>query len=597
MNIVDKIKLLPSKPGVYQFKDETGKIIYIGKARSLKNRVNSYFARHGGHSGKTRVMIKRISDLSFIVVESELDALLLENSLIKKYQPRYNVMLKDDKTYPWLCIKNERFPRVFPTRTKIEDGSEYFGPYASVKMMKTLLKLIRQIYKIRTCKYDLSASNIEKGKFKVCLEYHIGNCLGPCEGLQSHEDYTAQIEQIKQIIKGNVTEVIHRLEQVMNEYSENLAFEKAQNIKEKIDILSGYQIKSAVVNPAISNVDVFSISSDMVNAYVNFMRVVDGSVIQSHTMTFKKRLEENDAHIISLAIAEVRSLYQSLSKEILVTDVREVELEGHRVIVPQRGDKRKLLELSMRNARYFMLDKQRQSKFADPAKHTTRILEQMKKDLRLSELPTHIECFDNSNFQGTNAVAACVVFKDAKPSKKDYRHFNIKTVEGPDDFASMKEVVYRRYKRLLEEGEDLPQLVVVDGGKGQLSSAVESLDELELRGKIAIVGIAKKLEEIFYPGDSLPLYIDKKSETLKVLQHARNEAHRFGITHHRNKRSKAAIKSELTDIPGIGRATSEVLLQNFQSVSRIRKASLSDLQKVVGPAKADVVRKWFDLEN
>jgi len=460
-----------------------------------------------------------------------------------------------------------------------------------------LLKLIRQIYKIRTCKYDLSASNIEKGKFKVCLEYHIGNCLGPCEGLQSHEDYTAQIEQIKQIIKGNVTEVIHRLEQVMNEYSENLAFEKAQNIKEKIDILSGYQIKSAVVNPAISNVDVFSISSDMVNAYVNFMRVVDGSVIQSHTMTFKKRLEENDAHIISLAIAEVRSLYQSLSKEILVTDLPEIELEGHRVIVPQRGDKRKLLELSMRNARYFMLDKQRQSKFADPAKHTTRILEQMKKDLRLSELPTHIECFDNSNFQGTNAVAACVVFKDAKPSKKDYRHFNIKTVEGPDDFASMKEVVYRRYKRLLEEGEDLPQLVVVDGGKGQLSSAVESLDELELRGKIAIVGIAKKLEEIFYPGDSLPLYIDKKSETLKVLQHARNEAHRFGITHHRNKRSKAAIKSELTDIPGIGRATSEVLLQNFQSVSRIRKASLSDLQKVVGPAKADVVRKWFDLEN
>lgn len=597
MNIADKIKLLPSNPGVYQFKDDTGKIIYIGKARSLKSRVNSYFAKHGGHSGKTRVMIKRISDLSFIVVESELDALLLENSLIKKYQPRYNVMLKDDKTYPWLCIKNERFPRVFPTRTKIEDGSEYFGPYASVKMMKTLLKLIRQIYKIRTCKYDLSASNIEKGKFKVCLEYHIGNCLGPCEGLQDHEDYTSQIEQIKQIIKGNVTEVIHRLEKIMTEYSENLAFEKAQNVKEKIDILRGYKSKSAVVNPSISNVDVFSISSDMVNAYVNYMRVVDGSVIQSHTMTFKKRLQENDAHIISLAIAEVRNVYQSLSKEILVTDLPEIELEGHRVSIPQRGDKRKLLELSMRNARYFMLDKQRQSKFADPEKHTTRILEQMKKDLRLSELPTHIECFDNSNFQGTNAVAACVVFKDAKPSKKDYRHFNIKTVEGPDDFASMKEVVYRRYKRLLEEGEDLPQLVVVDGGKGQLSSAVESLDELGLRGKIAIVGIAKKLEEIFYPGDSLPLYIDKKSETLKVLQHARNEAHRFGITHHRNKRSKAAIKSELTDIPGIGKATSEVLLQTFQSVSRIKKASLSDLQKAIGPAKADVVRRWFDLDE
>ncbi|MCA1763173.1 MAG: excinuclease ABC subunit UvrC [Flavobacteriales bacterium] len=597
MDIADKIKLLPVKPGVYQFKDESGKIIYIGKARSLKSRVNSYFSKHGGHSGKTRVMIKRIADLSFIVVESELDALLLENSLIKKYQPRYNVMLKDDKTYPWLCIKNERFPRVFPTRTKIEDGSEYFGPYASVKMMKTLLKLIRQIYKIRTCKYDLSKSNIDKGKFKVCLEYHIGNCLGPCEGLQSHEDYASQIDQIKEIIKGNVTEVINRLEEIMKTYSENLAFEKAQDVKEKIDILSGYKSKSAVVNPAISNTDVFSVASDMVNAYVNYMRVVDGSVIQSHTMTFKKRLEENDAHIISLAIAEIQNMYQSLSKDILVTDLPEIELEGHRVSIPQRGDKKKLLELSMRNARYFMLDKQRQSKFADPEKHTTRILEQMKKDLRLSELPTHIECFDNSNFQGTDAVAACVVFKDARPSKKDYRHFNIKTVEGPDDFASMKEVVYRRYKRLSEAGESLPQLVVVDGGKGQLSSAVESLDELGLRGKIAIVGIAKKLEEIFYPGDSLPLFIDKKSETLKVLQHARNEAHRFGITHHRNKRSKSTIKSELTDIPGIGKTTSEQLLKTFQSVSRIKKASLGDLENAIGPAKAAVVRKWFDLEQ
>lgn len=594
VDLSEKIRLLPRKPGVYQFKDSSDKVIYVGKAKNLKNRVSSYFLKHGGHSGRTRVMIKRISDVSFIVVESELDALLLENNLIKKYRPRYNVQLKDDKTFPWLCIKNERFPRIFPTRTKIDDGSEYYGPYASVKTMKTLLKLIRRLYKIRTCKYDLSASNIEKGKFKVCLEYHIGNCLGPCEGKQSHEDYTEQINQIREIIKGNISGVISHLKKRMDEHVEKLEFEFAQDLKEKIDLLQNYKSKSSVVNPSIGNVDVFALASDLHHAYVNFMKVVDGSIIQSHTLTFKKSLDESASELLVRGIAEIKAEYKNLFKNIIVPVHPDVEMEEHEFFIPQRGDKKKLLELSERNAKYFMLDRQKQTKFADPEKHTERILEQMKEDLRLSEQPHHLECFDNSNFQGTNAVAACVVFRDGKPSKKEYRHFNIKTVKGPDDFASMKEVVYRRYSRLLNEGEELPQLVIVDGGKGQLNAALESFDQLGIRGKVALVGIAKRLEEIFYPGDSAPLYIDKSSETLKVLQHARNEAHRFGINHHRNKRSKSALHSELTDIPGIGKATAQSLLQEFKSVKRIKDANLEDLSKVVGQSKAKTLRTWFD---
>ncbi len=594
MDLTEKIKLLPQKPGVYQFKDSTGKIIYVGKAKSLRNRVNSYFMKHGGHSGRTRVMIKKIADFSFIVVESELDALLLENNLIKKYNPRYNVALKDDKTFPWLCIKNERFPSIFPTRTKIKDGSEYFGPYASVKTMKTLLKLIRRIYKIRTCKYDLSQSNIEKGKFKVCLEYHIGNCLGPCEGKQTEEDYMSQISDIREIIKGNVSGVISHLESRMKYYSEKLEFELAQDIKDKIDQLNSYKSKSTIVNPSVGNVDVFGLVTDLHNAYVNFMKVVDGSIIQSHTMTFKKRLDESDAELITQGIAEIKTEYDTLFRDIIVGTKPEINTDEYRFTIPQRGDKKKLLELSERNAKYFMMDRHKQTKFADPEKHTERLMEQMKKDLRLSEAPTHLECFDNSNFQGTNAVAACVVFRNGKPSKKEYRHFNIKTVQGPDDFASMKEVVYRRYKRLIDEGEDLPQLIIVDGGKGQLSSALESLDQLGIRGKVAIVGIAKRLEEVFYPGDTAPLYIDKSSETLKVIQHARNEAHRFGITHHRNKRSNTAIQTELTSIPGIGEATANQLLKRFTSVKRIKETSLEDIANEIGPSKAKAVRTWFD---
>jgi len=594
MTLQTKIKMLPNKPGVYQFKDSEGKIIYIGKAKVLRSRVSSYFNKGGGHSGKTRVMIKRIADFSFIVVESELDALLLENNLIKEHQPRYNAMLKDDKTFPWICVKNERFPRVFSTRTKIDDGSEYFGPYASVKTMRTLLNLIRQLYKIRTCKYNLSQTNIEAGKFKVCLEYHIGNCLGPCEGYQTHDDYMVQIDQIKSIIKGKIGDVISVLEERMDYHSRKLEFEVAQGIKEKLDILKKYQAKSAIVNSSISDTEVFTVVADAKSGYVNYMKVVDGAIIRSRTLTIKKKLEESNTDLLALAISEIKSEQGELSKSLLVSEKPEFEVEGVSYVIPQRGDKKKLVDLSLRNAKYFMLDRQKQSKFTNPEEHRERMLNQIKSDLRLNELPRHIECFDNSNFQGTNAVAACVVFKDGKPSKKEYRHFNIKTVVGPDDYASMREVVFRRYRRLNEEGESLPQLVVIDGGKGQLSSAVESLEQLELRGKIAVIGIAKKLEEIYYPEDPLPLHLDKASETLRVLQHLRNEAHRFGITHHRNKRSKSTFKTSLQDIPGVGKATSEKLLSEFKSVKRIREASLKEIASIIGEQKAKLVTSWFE---
>lgn len=597
MELSEKIKLLPKNPGVYQFRDEEGTIIYIGKAKILKNRVSSYFLKNGGHSGRTRIMVKRIRDFTFIVVDSELDALLLENNLIKKYQPRYNVLLKDDKTFPWICIKNERYPRVFATRQKIDDGSEYFGPYASVKMMKTLLSLIKELYRIRTCKYNLSEENIKKGMFKRCLEYQIGNCRAPCEGLQSHEDYMLQIDGIREILKGNISNVISILQKQMNGHAEQLEFESAHELKEHIDLLHRYQSKSTVVNPNLGNIDVFSVCSDLHNGYVNYLKVVDGAIIQTYTMAYKKKLDESDEKLVEMGIAEIQNRYNALAKEILIPIEIDMELADHSLHIPQRGDKKKLLELSLRNAKYYMLDKQKQTRFADPEKHTERILEQMKKDLRLTEKPYHIECFDNSNLQGTNAVAACVVFRNAKPSKKEYRHFNIQTVEGPDDFASMREIVFRRYRRLMDEGSDLPQLIVIDGGKGQLSSALESLEELGLRGKIAIIGIAKRLEEIFYPGDSVPLYIDKKSETLKVLQFARNEAHRFGITHHRNMRSRNALKTELTDIPGIGKFTSESLLSTFHSVKRIKSATEKELAEVIGKKKAKTVKTWFDLDN
>jgi len=587
-----QLKTLPDSPGVYQYYDKEDKILYVGKAKNLKKRVASYFTKTH-ENAKTRILVKKIVTIKHIVVNTETDALLLENNLIKKYQPRYNIMLKDDKTYPWICIKKERFPRVFMTRRVIKDGSEYFGPYTSVRTVKVLLDLIRELYPLRTCKYDLSKEKIDAGKYKVCLEYHLGNCKGPCENFQSEENYNEAIKAIRNIVKGNFKESLEKFQEMMMGFAEKMEFEEAQKVKEKLDLLSNYQAKSTIVNPSINNVDVFSIISDESYGYVNFFKIANGSIIQSHTTEIKKKLDETDAEILSLAIVEIRQRFNSMSKEVYVPF--KVDLgDTVKVTVPKLGDKKRIIELSERNAKYYRQEQFKQIKIADPDRHVKRIMAQMQKDLRLSEEPTHIECFDNSNIQGTHPVAACVVFKDGKPSKKEYRHYNIKTVEGPDDFASMEEVVFRRYKRLLAEDEPLPQLIVIDGGKGQLSSALKSLDLLGLRGKIAIIGIAKRLEEIYYPGDPIPMYLDKKSESLKIIQFLRNEAHRFGITLHRNKRSKSAIQSELEQIPAIGKQTITSLLRKFKSAKRVKNATFEELKAVVGDARAKKVFKYFN---
>ena len=586
-----QLSSLPNTPGVYQFYDVEDRILYVGKAKNLKKRVSSYFNKTH-EQGKTRVLVKKIKSIKHIVVPTESDALLLENNLIKKYRPRYNVLLKDDKTFPWICIKNEKFPRIFPTRKFIKDGSEYFGPYTSMKTIHTLLDLIKSVYPLRTCNYDLAQDKVSAGKYKVCLEYHLGNCKGPCEGHQTEEEYNRQIREIREIIKGNFKSSLHYFKRRMKLLASEMKFEEAQLIKDKIAVLENYQVKTTIVNPKINNVDVFTIISDEVFAYVNFLQLSHGSIIRSHTLEIKKKLDETDEDLLQLAIIEIRLRFNSHSTEIYVPF--EVALESHlKVVVPKLGDKKKILELSERNAKFFRQDRFKQIKIIDPDRHTNRIMAQMKKDLRLSMEPRHIECFDNSNIQGTHPVAACVVFKDGKPSKKEYRHYNIKTVEGPDDFASMEEVVYRRYRRLLEEGESLPQLIVIDGGKGQLSSALKSLDTLGLRRKIAIIGIAKRLEEIYFPEDPIPLYLDKKSESLKIIQQLRNEAHRFGITFHRDKRSRAAINSELESIEGIGNKTVQELLKNYKSVKRIKEASLENLAQTVGMSKAKKIYESF----
>ena len=586
------IKTISNKPGVYQYYGKDGVILYVGKAKNLKKRVSSYFTKN--QIGKTAILVKQITDIKTIVVDTEIEALLLENNLIKKYQPKYNIMLKDDKTYPWICIKNERFPRIYSTRTVVKDGSDYFGPYASVKMMQTVLGLIRDLYPLRNCNYNLSEENINNSKFKVCLEYHIGNCKAPCIDEQSEADYNISITHIKSIIRGNINSVMKHLKPLMKSYSENLEYEKAHLLKERIEILEKYQSKSVVVSPTINDVDIFSIVSDEKYGYVNYLKVINGAIIQGHTIELKKKLEETDDALLQIGIAELRQRFDSESKEVIVPFKPELEDENIKFLVPQRGDKKKLLELSERNAKYYRLEQHKQKANVSPTRHSDRILDRMQKDLRMPEKPVHIECFDNSNIQGTNPVAACVVFKDARPSKKDYRHFNIKTVEGPDDFASMEEVIYRRYKRLKEEQQSLPQLIIIDGGKGQLSSALKSLDKLNLRGKISIIGVAKKLEEIYFPGDSIPLYLDKKSESLKIIQYLRNEAHRFGITHHRNKRSKAAITSELDKIEGIGYKTAQQLLWKFKSVARIKKATLKELEGTISTKRAKVVFDFFN---
>jgi excinuclease ABC subunit C len=587
-----KIKTLPETPGVYQFLNANQEIIYVGKAKNLKKRVSSYFVKQHAQA-KTMLLVKKIVDVQYIVVETETDALLLENNLIKKIQPKYNIQLKDDKTYPWICIKKEHFPRVFATRNKINDGSTYYGPYPSVRMMNTLLELFRELFTLRTCSLDLSPKKIELGNYKVCLEYHIGKCKGPCESFQSEADYQSMIEQVEWILKGNIYQLMDYLKKLMKEAAALYRFEEAHAFKTKLQLLEKFQNKSTVVSPTIHQVDVITLLEDGDSFFVNYLVIHHGAIIHGITTEVKRKLDETPAEIITLFLPELRERFQSQAKEVLVQTQVDWEIEGVRFFAPQRGEKKALIDLSHRNAMHYRQEKLKASSIKDPEKHTTRILETMQKELKLSELPRHIECFDNSNIQGTNPVSACVVFKNAKPSKKDYRHFNVQTVVGPDDFATMREAVFRRYSRLLEEQQPLPQLIIIDGGKGQLGAALEALERLNLRGKLAIIGIAKRLEELFYPGDSLPLYLDKRSETLKVIQHLRNEAHRFGITHHRNKRSKSALTNELEQIPGIGPKTMQLLLRQFKSVKRIKEVPIAELTEVVGKQKAQLITAYF----
>ena len=591
LDLKEIISLLPDKPGVYQFLDIYGNIIYAGKAKSLKKRVSSYFLKN--QSGKTSVMLRKAAGLNHIIVDNESDALLLENNIIKKHQPRYNILLKDDKTFPWICIKKEPFPRVFSTRNTIKDGSFYYGPYTSGLMVKTLIELIRSLYKIRTCTLNLTGENIASGKFKVCLEYHLGNCKAPCTGLQSEEDYCENIQQIKEILKGNISTVIDHLKSIMMKYSEEMKFEEAQAIKDKIDILSKFRSRSTVVSPVIRNVDVFAMAQDTDNTYINFMKVVNGAVIQAYTLELKSRVDEERESLLGFAITEIRQRLSSDSPEVIVPFRPDIMFEVIRYTVPVRGDKLKLLELAERNAVYYKLEQKKKRELNPPADRTFKNLERLRNDLHMSEMPVHIECFDNSNIMGSNPVAACVVFRNAKPSKKDYRHFNVKTVTGPDDFSSMEEIIYRRYKRMSEEGESMPQLIIIDGGKGQLSSAMKSLKKLNLHEKSTVIGIAKKLEEIYFPGDSVPIYLDKNSVSLKIIQQIRNEAHRFGINFHRDKRSSEMTKSDLDEIRGIGIRTKEILLKKIGSVEKIRMIPERELENLIGRKKASILSEFF----
>jgi excinuclease ABC subunit C len=590
-HIKEIIKVLPYDPGVYLYMNNRNEVIYVGKAKNLKKRVSSYFNKN--NTGKTKILVNNIRDMNYVVVESENDALLLENNLIKKYKPRYNVLLKDDKSFPWICIKKEHFPRVFFTRNKINDGSEYFGPYTSVVMARTLMDLVRQLYQLRNCKLNLSPKNIAKGKYKVCLEYHLGNCLAPCIGKQEEEDYIETIQYVRKILKGNLHTVIDHLKTLMKTYAADYKFEDAELVREKIETIKNYKSKSTIVSPRISNLDVFYIVDDETSAFVNYQRVINGAVIQSHSVEMKKKLEESKEELLSLAMVELRRQFESDAKETLIPFRLEYSIQETRLVIPRRGEKKKLLELSERNARYFRMEslKRKQNLLARNRKED--VLKQVQADLRLKEIPEHIECFDNSNIQGKYPVASCVVFRHGKPSNKDYRQFNIKTVTGANDFASMEEIIYRRYKRLIEEKKPLPQLIIVDGGKGQLNAAVKSLEKLDLRGTIPVFGIAKRLEEIFIPGDPVPLYLNKNSVSLKLIQHLRNEAHRFGITFHRQKRSGDFLKSELDKIKGIGPATFRKLMLEFKSVEKIKNLKEEELLKVIGRSKARILMDYF----
>ncbi|MCB0658714.1 MAG: excinuclease ABC subunit C, partial [Saprospiraceae bacterium] len=576
------------------FKADDGTILYVGKAKNIKKRVASYFTNRKDLAYKTRTLVKTADHLEFIIVHNESDALLLENTLIKRHLPRFNVMLKDGKNYTYLCIKNEPFPRVFFTRRLIRDGSTYFGPYTSKARTKIIMDLIRTLFPIRTCSYPLTPENIAKGKFKICLEYHIKRCNGPCEGLEDEATYLDRIHQVSNILKGNFSEVKRHLNAQMEKHVEDLEFEKAHAVKEKLAAFEDYQSKSTVVSTAVTNVDVFSLVHDEQTAFVNYLRIVNGAMIYTNTFEFTMNLDSEPEDILAYAVDRIMERYSSNADEIIVPLAIEVADASLKVTVPKIGDKKKLLDLSMKNAQFFM--QQLQQDKATRAKRQTkteRVLTTLQQDLHMDKVPFHIECFDNSNIQGSNPVASCVVFKNAKPSKSDYRKFNIKTVEGPNDFASMKEVVFRRYRRMLDEGTDLPELIVIDGGKGQLNAAVESLQELEILQRVTVIGIAKRLEEIFMPGDPYPVYINKKSESLILIQQIRNEAHRFAITFHRNQRSKNFIRTELTQIPGVGGKTSEKLLKHFLSVQRIKQASLAELERVIGKRPAVRVKQYF----
>jgi excinuclease ABC subunit C len=594
-DLLFKIKSLPENPGIYQYLNSQGQIIYVGKAKNLKKRVSSYFTKNHDNT-KTSILVKQIHDLRFVVVSSEFDALILENNLIKEYQPKYNIQLKDDKTFPWICIKNEPFPRIFSTRRIIKDGSQYFGPYPDAKVMYMLLKLIKELFPLRTCKLDLKPSKIQSNKFSVCLEYHIGNCLGPCASHQSVENYLDSIDQIKNLLKGNYSTVKSMLKSEMNQAAANFEFEKAQALKEKLLALEGYQSKSTIVSSGIESVDVFTAEIENGIAFFNYLVIYNGAIIHAYSSEVNCYHEETVEEVSEKIIPSLRSLYSSKSKEILVEAELRINDEEYIYFVPQRGDKKQLIELSKKNIFFYRQEKRKREFLKTPEKQHEEILDQVQKDLKLKDIPLHIECFDNSNFQGTNAVSACVVFKNGKASKADYRHFNVKTVEGPDDFATMKEVVLRRYSRLLNENQSLPQLIVIDGGKGQLGAALDALEELNLRGKIAIIGLAKRIEEVFYPGDSKAIILDRRSETLKLLQQMRDEAHRFGITHHRNKRSKSSIKSELDSISGIGPKTKEKLFKDFKTISIIKKASKESLVKSVGEKYSRILEDWI-LKN
>ncbi|MBN8692328.1 MAG: excinuclease ABC subunit C [Bacteroidetes bacterium] len=586
------IKSLPETPGVYQYYDKENTLLYVGKAKSLKKRVSSYFTKEHDNA-RLRLLVKKISDIKTVKVNTELDALLLENNLIKNLKPRYNVNLRDDKTYPWIIIKNERFPRIFYTRKQIKDGSEYFGPYPSVLVMHALLDLIKQLFPLRTCSYDLSEQNIAKKKFRVCLDYHIGKCKGPCEGKQSFEEYDNNMKQIRKIIKGDFAFALKDLKAEMQTFSDNLEFEKAEELKQKIDLLEKYQGKSTIVHPSVTDTDVFAAIHEESISYVSYFKIYNGAIVQAQILELKKQLDETPEEMLVFAINEIRQRFNSKSKEIIVAEEPEFKFPDTKYYVPKIGDKKHLLDLCLKNALSHKREREKQIALTDPERHTTRIMQQMMKDLHLKEEPRRIEGFDNSNIQGNFAVSAMPVFIDGKPAKKEYRHFNVKTVEGPDDFATMEEVIYRRYSRVLEEGLPLPQLIVIDGGKGQLGAAVNSLQKLGLYGKIPVIGIAKRLEEIYFPGDSIPLYLDKRSETLRVIQHIRDEAHRFGITHHRSKRSRETIKTELSLIKGISEVTALKLLNEFKSVKQIKETSLEELAKVIGPAKAQLVWDFY----